>query len=1242
MFGRLLCLALVVIVLGAYLPYCSSLTDSSDAINVQPASAASSYSPQNRTSTYTPQTSTLPSYSNVTMTSQRDIASNTSLVEKTLEFNLSTVTIQTTFNLASNEPFIAIDGCSQSTAYKVNFTINFPNGSRAIAPYTTLEATSMQMHYFTVNPPAGTWTIIATAVDPALNTAWLQVTSYNNGTKLCDSLEKIQVNLVPGQTLYCKIPLTPSDWFYLYADHISGPYATINLRKNGTYGTLYKDYSVYSAASELFSSKVNPNGTYLLQIYSQGSGNTAVFVEIIKASGVTLQFNPDQGKMAIPYFGTDLEFFKVSITQNYDWISFDGGLSDASSGKTARFLIIDPNLNIIFDGTANYLYDFQEKMVANNPIGTFYIGIFVTAYANANFKVTTSTAVQTIPMASLDQNVTFTQSGQPYFMKIPQSQIYFLFAGYTFGPAQAVKYSIFFPNTTTVWYQQIYAPNTLFPPTIPTVPFFILKLQGEKDSSSLFHVRFQGFEDYTVQTPDCGNYNSRFTGDLILSTIIIRNSDYVFQHSGVMTGSSNIVLFDSKYVQKSTVDFTSTQQTNFAAWRKGYENPPSGNWLQVFIDTGTSTPARVETSTLQKGDEIQTIKTPNQFNQTIAWNDWWKVDIIDITVNSPNWFGIITKLFSVNSSYSYHPSLTGYVYDSSLANLQSRQIVSYSSTIDDTIWQNPKQGHWIFVLIGFQHSLKNDPLSALVSFVGDADFHQDWPTNLNGNTYATTSVINNVAQTITVLSNSTISNFALNPQNEQISLTTSGTAGNNIFCVVTIPKTLSIRPFTTLIDGNNVNDILSQENDTHTSIYFAYPQVNHQITIASTTSLDHFIFNSIPSQIAGSPFVVTVTAVDSLGNTFSGYTGTPTLTYSGGTITPASATGGFSNGVWAGLVTVTTAGSNKAIGINDGSGHVGTSNSFTVAHATSISTILITPASSSVTAGGSKTFSALASDLYGNTWDVTSSTIWSITSGTGGSWSGNVYTSKTAGLWTITATYSSTPYTTSLTVNPSALDHFIIATIGAQTANSSFSLTITAKDAYGNTVTSYSGAPTLTVSAGSITPTTMSAFVSGVGSTSVIIRSSASSTTSITITTTDGGQTGTSNTFTLNPANSDSNNSGDNDTVTVNPVITATAGIGGSISPSGAITVNAGSSKTFNITPNTGYYIVDVKVNGHSVGAVSSYTLKNIQSDSTISATFARKVTPSPVVPEFAPSSSLILLAATMFAITFIVYKKKK
>ncbi len=69
--------------------------------------------------------------------------------------------------------------------------------------------------------------------------------------------------------------------------------------------------------------------------------------------------------------------------------------------------------------------------------------------------------------------------------------------------------------------------------------------------------------------------------------------------------------------------------------------------------------------------------------------------------------------------------------------------------------------------------------------------------------------------------------------------------------------------------------------------------------------------------------------------------------------------------------------------------------------------------------------------------------------------------------------------------------------------------------------------------------------------------------------------------------------------------ITPTAGANGSISPSTPQTVNHGGSAVFTISPSTGYHIVDVRVDGSTVGAVSAYTFTNVTANHTITAAFA-------------------------------------
>lgn len=72
----------------------------------------------------------------------------------------------------------------------------------------------------------------------------------------------------------------------------------------------------------------------------------------------------------------------------------------------------------------------------------------------------------------------------------------------------------------------------------------------------------------------------------------------------------------------------------------------------------------------------------------------------------------------------------------------------------------------------------------------------------------------------------------------------------------------------------------------------------------------------------------------------------------------------------------------------------------------------------------------------------------------------------------------------------------------------------------------------------------------------------------------------------------------------VNYDIYATANRGGSISPSGSVKVASGGDKTFTFKPKAGYELVDVLVDGESVGAVSSYTFRDVKADHTIKAIF--------------------------------------
>jgi hypothetical protein len=93
----------------------------------------------------------------------------------------------------------------------------------------------------------------------------------------------------------------------------------------------------------------------------------------------------------------------------------------------------------------------------------------------------------------------------------------------------------------------------------------------------------------------------------------------------------------------------------------------------------------------------------------------------------------------------------------------------------------------------------------------------------------------------------------------------------------------------------------------------------------------------------------------------------------------------------------------------------------------------------------------------------------------------------------------------------------------------------------------------------------------------------------ITVTTEDGNKTATCN-------------------VTVNAktyTLTATAGSGGTIFPSGSVTVNQGENQTFTATPDNGKMVDEWKVDGNVVASAgNTYTVSNVQANATVQVTF--------------------------------------
>jgi hypothetical protein len=99
--------------------------------------------------------------------------------------------------------------------------------------------------------------------------------------------------------------------------------------------------------------------------------------------------------------------------------------------------------------------------------------------------------------------------------------------------------------------------------------------------------------------------------------------------------------------------------------------------------------------------------------------------------------------------------------------------------------------------------------------------------------------------------------------------------------------------------------------------------------------------------------------------------------------------------------------------------------------------------------------------------------------------------------------------TATFTASIGSIDHFVVTAPSTATAGAPFTLTITAKDASGNTITTYSNAVGLSASSGTISPTSTgtTGWTNGVWSSSAVTLTKSGS---ITITANDGsGHTGT-------------------------------------------------------------------------------------------------------------------------------------
>jgi alpha-tubulin suppressor-like RCC1 family protein len=320
-------------------------------------------------------------------------------------------------------------------------------------------------------------------------------------------------------------------------------------------------------------------------------------------------------------------------------------------------------------------------------------------------------------------------------------------------------------------------------------------------------------------------------------------------------------------------------------------------------------------------------------------------------------------------------------------------------------------------------------------------------------------------------------------------------------------------------------------------------------------ALNSFAIPTPLAQTAGTPFSVSLTAKDAYGNTVTGYTGPKSVVFSGPTKSPGGnvpsypGSVSFTNGVGSANVTLYNAVSSTITATE--SGKSGSTGAFDV-NAAALDSFTI-PGPGTQTAGTQFSLSLTAKDAYSNTATGFTGTQCVAFSGAGASPNttaplypahgtcavGQSSVSFSAGVASpgvtlynavstnLTATSSGHSGSTgAFTVNAAGLDSFTVSTPGTQTAGTQFTISnITAKDAWGNTVTGYTGSHPLVFTGAANSPNGTApiypasvAFTGGVAASVPIKLFNAASTT---LTVTESGKSGSTGAFTVNSTNNE-------------------------------------------------------------------------------------------------------------------------
>ena len=356
-------------------------------------------------------------------------------------------------------------------------------------------------------------------------------------------------------------------------------------------------------------------------------------------------------------------------------------------------------------------------------------------------------------------------------------------------------------------------------------------------------------------------------------------------------------------------------------------------------------------------------------------------------------------------------------------------------------------------------------------------------------TDATTPSINGTSNTVTVVAAAAV-NFSV------VATPSSVTAGNNVSVTVTardafnntatsytgtVEFTSTDPQAAPLLDstlsagsGIFIVTLKTAGPQTITATDATTPSINgtsNTVTVVAAAAVNFSVVATPSSVTAGNNVSVTVTARDAFNNTATSYTGTVAFTSTDPQASPLlDSTLSAGSGIF--IVTLKTAGPQTITATDATTPSInGTSNTVTVVAAAAVNfSVVATP--SSVTAGNNVSVTVTARDAFNNTATSYTGTVEftstdpqasplldsTLSAGSGIF----IVTLKTAGPQTITATDATTPSingtSNTVTVVAAAAANFsVVATPSSVTAGNNISVTVTARDAFNNTATSYTG-----------------------------------------------------------------------------------------------------------------------------------------------------------------------------------------